>query len=84
MKSTIEKIKGDSFYYYHNWRAKQNNAIHSGSCKNCNYGNGMRSLTVAGLNGVWVGPFANKGLALVWASRYSNDPLPIKEHKCCL
>ena len=77
-----KQTKKDLFYYYHNWKAKMDNRVHLNSCKNCNNGMGMRTNTIKGKNGVWVGPFSTIELALNWATKYSNKPNPIKLHNC--
>jgi hypothetical protein len=52
------------FFIYFNWKAKKNIAvIHKYSCGDCQSGNGKREVKTPGLNGVWIGPFADKQLA---------------------
>lgn len=69
------------YYYYHNWQAGQNNMIHKGDCRFCNYGFGMRHNVNRGENGVWVGPFSSLELAHQYLNeRNLNDA---EEHSCC-
>jgi hypothetical protein len=76
------KNQPDLYYYYHNWRAKKDNKVHIGGCKNCNYGFGMREKKTIGRNGVWVGPFATEELAINWAEKYSQKEMPVTVHSC--
>lgn len=69
----IESRSG--YYYYYNWTAKKENAIHWCECGRCNYGAGMRREQTPGLNGVWIGPFENLEDANRFVVEELNQPL---------
>lgn len=56
----IIEEEGDLFYFYHNWRAGQENKIHKATCNFCRYGSGRNFTNPPnrGDYGVWIGPFS--------------------------
>ena len=58
-------IRKRGFYIYFNEPNKKVKQIkiHTHTCGNCNWGSGKRSLSEAGRNGVWIGPFSEVGQA---------------------
>ncbi len=73
----------DLFYYYHNWRANQENKIHRADCGYCVYGTGRMHQTpiVRGEHGVWIGPFSTLQLC----QDYVNDlGLPPNTCQVCI
>lgn len=75
-------MKGIHFYYYHNWKAGQQNKIHKGHCKHCRFGFGKHVDAKRGQNGVWIGPFKNVSILRKYLSGFlpSKMDAPLCDH----
>ena len=80
----IQEKEDKLFYFYHNWRAGQDNKIHSATCAFCCYGTGrnLREAPKRGKNGVWIGPFSSLDLCRDYISNKLEIPIPENCTRC--
>jgi hypothetical protein len=70
-----------NYYVYQNWQANgMKYKVHVNSCGHCQNGAGARHNAVVGLNGVWIGPFAQFQLTEEYRLRMK---IPIDQWDTC-
>jgi hypothetical protein len=74
-------IEMKNYYVYQNWRADgMKYTVHVNTCGHCQNGAGARHNAVVGLNGVWIGPFAQFQLTEEYRLRMN---IPIDQWDTC-